>query len=138
MSNPSLMATYSSPQNGGELPYFIGKQYGSGWLKTLGRFAIPILKRIGGVALRTAKDVIVDNKPLLQSLKTHALSEASDYLRNVTRGNGIKRRHKPSLMKVSSKKRKLSKNSKPKTKPKKKVSVKKSINKRRRRSIFKK
>jgi hypothetical protein len=44
----NLISIYSGPQSGGELPYFIGKQYGSGWLKTLGRFAIPILKRLGG------------------------------------------------------------------------------------------
>ena len=35
---------YSSPQNGGELPYFIGKQYGSGWLKTLGDLHCLFLK----------------------------------------------------------------------------------------------
>jgi len=76
----NLISIYSGPQSGGELPYFIGKQYGSGWLKTLGRFAIPILKRLGGVAFRTAKDVITKDKPILSSLKSNILSEAADIL----------------------------------------------------------
>ena len=37
---------YSKPQLGGDLPYFVGKQYGGGWLKTIGRFAFPIIKKI--------------------------------------------------------------------------------------------
>ena len=47
---------------GGELPYFVGKQYGNGWLRTIERLAFPILRRIAGVAADTAKDVIVKEK----------------------------------------------------------------------------
>ena len=53
--NSDLINLYIGAQNGGELPNFVGKQYGSGWFKTLGRFAIPILKRLGGFAMKTAK-----------------------------------------------------------------------------------
>jgi hypothetical protein len=76
MTSSDIISLYSSPQSGGDLPYFIGKQYGSGWLQTLGRFAFPILKKLGGVAVkhvsRAAKDVMVDNKPILPTLKAHA------------------------------------------------------------------
>ena len=79
---------YSSPQNGGELPYFVGKQYGSGWLKTLGRLAFPIIKRLGRMALGTASDVLVRSKPLLSSLKERAIEGASKFLPEVVTGIG--------------------------------------------------
>ena len=31
-------------QYGGALPYFVGKQYGNGWLRTVARIAFPIIK----------------------------------------------------------------------------------------------
>ena len=78
MSSQDIVAFYSSPQNGGELPYFVGKQYGSGWLKTLGRFALPILRSIGGVAAKTANAVFNRNSKVLPALKNYALSEVSN------------------------------------------------------------
>lgn len=69
---------YANSQVGGELPYFVGKQYGSGWLRTLGRFALPILKRIGGVAYKTASDVLNNNSKFLPTLKNYALEAVGD------------------------------------------------------------
>ena len=65
-------------QGGGELAYFVGKQYGSGWLRTLGRFAFPILKRVVRVAGNVAKDALnKPEKPILSSLRDNALSEVA-------------------------------------------------------------
>ena len=79
---------YSTPQNGGELPYFVGKQYGSGWLRTLGRLAFPIIKRLGRMALGTASDVLVKSQPLLPSLKDRAIKSASKLLPEVVTNIG--------------------------------------------------
>lgn len=83
-----IASLYSRPQNGGELPYFVGKQYGSGWLKTLGRFAFPILKRLGRMALGTASDVLVKSQPLLPSLKERAINTAGKLLPEVVTNIG--------------------------------------------------
>ena len=97
--NDSIISTYSGPQNGGELPYFIGKQYGSGWLRTIGRFAIPILKRLGGVAYRTVKDVFNKNKDVLPALKENVMNEVADFTKDPKRskspkGGSINKRRK--------------------------------------------
>ena len=83
MSNPDIINFYSNQQNGGELPYFVGKQYGTGWLKTIGRFALPILKRIGIFGMKTANDVINNNAQFLPALKSNAISEIKESLPNV-------------------------------------------------------
>ena len=67
MISDSITEAYS--QGGGDLPYFVGKQYGSGWLRTLARVAFPILKRVVRAAGRTADDVINSNKDWSTSLK---------------------------------------------------------------------
>ncbi len=46
---------YSQSQRGGELPYFVGKQYGGGWLSAIGRFAFPILRRLGFMAAKAVQ-----------------------------------------------------------------------------------
>lgn len=71
-----IATLYSKEQQGGELPYFVGRQYGSGWLRTLARLAFPILKRFGRAAVNTASDVIMKNKSILPSLKEHAIDAA--------------------------------------------------------------
>ena len=78
MSNNDIANFYANSQVGGELPYFVGKQYGSGWLRTLGRFALPILKRIGGVAVKTAGEVLNSNSKILPTLKNYALEEVGN------------------------------------------------------------
>lgn len=75
MADPVIIEAYSKPMMGGELPYFVGKQYGSGILSTIGKFAFPLLKKVGRFAMNTAKDVLVDRKPIKESLKTNALNE---------------------------------------------------------------
>ena len=66
----AIINAYLKPMSGGELPYFVGKQYGNGWLRTIGRLAFPILRRIAGVAADTAEDVIVKEKKFLPSFKS--------------------------------------------------------------------
>ena len=70
----------SSNQVGGDLPFFIGKQYGSGWLGTLARVAFPILKRIAGIASNAAEDVIYRDKPIKSAIADHAINA----LHNIT------------------------------------------------------
>lgn len=82
MSEEQILSNlYSAPiQGGGDLPYFVGKQYGSGWLRTLGRFAFPILKRIVGVALNTGDDVVSGRKAFKDSLRDNAMSEMGNFM----------------------------------------------------------
>lgn len=56
--NSDVAKIYSDAQQGGELPYFVGKQYGSGWLSALGKYAFPILQEIGNKLKRTAVEAI--------------------------------------------------------------------------------
>lgn len=75
MVNQSIVEAYSSPQVGGDLPFFVGKQYGRGWLRTIARMAFPILRRIGRVAVKTAQDVIEDEKEVMPSLVANTVRE---------------------------------------------------------------
>ena len=83
MSSPILVDIYSKPMQGGELPYFVGKQYGSGWLQTLGRLAFPIIKKVGRFLGNTAKDVLVNQKPIKESFKSNALDEVAQVVPEV-------------------------------------------------------
>ena len=85
-----ITSLYSQSQQGGELPYFIGKQYGSGWLRNLGRLAFPILKRLGHAALNTVKDVFVNKKEFFPSMKSNAM----DYVVNPTIDSMINKHQK--------------------------------------------
>lgn len=86
MANPDIISLYSQGQAGGELPYFVGKQYGSGWLRTIGRFALPILRRIGNFGMKTAQDVISNNGQILPSMKKNALAELGNVVSSLPRG----------------------------------------------------
>ncbi len=72
---------YSSDQSGSALPYFAGNQYGSGWLRSLARFAFPMLKTVGrmagNVAINTAGDLLENGKSLGESLRDNTLKEIS-------------------------------------------------------------
>jgi hypothetical protein len=63
-------------QLGGDLPFFVGKQYGSGWLSNLAKVAFPILRKIAGFATKAvsnvAQDVIYNERPIGESVKEHA------------------------------------------------------------------
>jgi hypothetical protein len=88
MSSSDIVNMYSRPQQGGELPYFVGKQYGSGWLRTIGRIALPILRKLGlsaakaatGALAATATDVLMKKANLGQSLKKNAIIAAKQTL----------------------------------------------------------
>jgi len=81
-------------QKGADLPFFIGKQYGSGWLRTVARFAFPFVKRAVKVATNTAEDVLADNKPFGESLRDNALGEAQKYFSGI---NSAKKRKRISV-----------------------------------------
>ena len=79
MSNIDIVGTYDgSNQEGGELAYFVGKQYGSGWLRTLGRFAFPLIKRAVRVAGRVVQDKL-DNPdmPIVNSIRDNTFNEVA-------------------------------------------------------------
>jgi hypothetical protein len=95
MANLDIINLYRQAQQGGELPYFVGKQYGSGWLRTIGRFAFPILKKLGLMAANTAEDVLMKDKEILPSLKEHGMKAVSSifpgiFNDNNNNGSGIK------------------------------------------------
>ena len=81
-------------QDGGDLAYFQGKQYGSGWLRTLGRFAFPILRRVVRVAGNVAQDAINNpDKPILSSIRDNALGEVAQAVGQAA-GSSINRARK--------------------------------------------
>jgi len=78
-SDPIAYA-YSGQDGAGSLPYFVGRQYGGGWLRTLARLAFPILKKAvgfaGNVASNVGEDLLENRKSFKESLKDNALNEA--------------------------------------------------------------
>ena len=89
-----IINTYSRAQTGGEMQYYIGKQYGSGWLRTLGRIAFPLLKSFGRAAVNTARDVFMRDKEVVPSIKTNALNEVNKFFPSVAKefaGEGKKK-----------------------------------------------
>jgi len=100
MSNSAILDIYSQPtQIGGDLPYFVGKQYGSGWLGTLAKVAFPILKRIAGVASNVAQDVIYDEKPIKSAIADRAMetvgqiiNKNDDHSQTSSINRGVKRK----------------------------------------------
>ena len=97
----AMIHEYSGQSGYGSLPYFVGKQYGTGWLRNIARFAFPFLRQalgvVGTVAGNTVQDMIENkNKSLGQSIKENTLSEAKKILKRKassrgTRGSGINR-----------------------------------------------
>lgn len=80
--NSAIFHAYNGDENdqvGGELPYFVGKQYGNGWLRNLAKVAFPILKRIVGVAGRAAQDVIYNERPILDAVKDSAVNALTSF-----------------------------------------------------------
>ena len=83
-------------QEGGELPFFVGKQYGSGWLRTLARVAFPIIRRVANVAGNTARDVIYKEKDFGSALKDNVVHEAGRLLNRQTPINTRREKRKSS------------------------------------------
>lgn len=104
-SNDPIFKIYStSYQSGAGLPYFVGKQYGGGWLQTLARIAFPILRTAvgaaGNIAANTAEDLIEKRKTFTESLKDNALGEASKLFKQG--GSAIKRKSRPPPTSINS------------------------------------
>ena len=70
---------YSGQDGSGSLPYFVGRQYGTGWLQNLARIAFPIIRKVvghaGSIAANTAEDLISSRKTFGQSLRDNAVHE---------------------------------------------------------------
>ena len=89
-------------QLGGELPYFVGKQYGgaSSWLGSLVKMAFPILiKKLLGLGRSVADDVITRKKTIGESIKDHAMQTVQGFARSnevldEQKGSSINRREK--------------------------------------------
>jgi len=103
-----ILQEYSGQNGYGSLPYFVGQQYGTGWLRNIARMAFPFLKRalgvVGNIAVNTAGDLIHDeNKSVGQTLLDNAVNETRNaFNRNNNnntstshRGRGLKRRLTP-------------------------------------------
>ena len=103
IDDQEILRSYDGEQDGGDLAYFVGKQYGSGWLRTLGRFAFPILKRVVRVAGNVAQDALNDpEKPILNSLRDNALSEVASAVGETVGGMSINRGGKRRRVQTSS------------------------------------
>ena len=96
-----ILEEYSGQNGYGSLPYFVGKQYGTGWLRNIARMAFPFLRKalgvVGNIAVNTAGDLINDeNKTIGQTLLNHTVNETRNaFNRNAStplRGRGVKRR----------------------------------------------
>ena len=85
----AITKAYSTSQMGGELPYFMGKQYGGGWLRSIARMAFPILKKLLGVATNIGEDVIVRDKKWGESFKSRAAEGVGQFMRG--KGSSVKR-----------------------------------------------
>jgi len=80
MIDKDIVQLYCGPLQGGNLPYFRGKQYGGNWKATLGRYAIPIMRKFGipvakiaGKAiLRAGENVLNRTRKPVEALKEAA------------------------------------------------------------------
>ena len=87
-----IIREYSGQSGHGSLPFFVGKQYGTGWLRNIARFAFPFVKRalgvVGNIASNTAEDMIHnENKSVGESLKENAVKEAKRVLKRKNPAN---------------------------------------------------
>ncbi len=87
MSSPiaNAYSVEAANQIGGDLPFFIGKQHGSGWLGTIARFAFPLIKRFVGAAGNVAEDMIYKKKPFGASVKRNAMKEIHKLASDIAR-----------------------------------------------------
>ena len=114
-----ILHEYSGQNGYGSLPFFVGKQYGTGWLRNIARMAFPFLKKalgvVGNIAVNTAGDLIHDeNKKFGSTILDHTVNETrnafnrSNSSSSQFRGQGLKRKAPLSINRGGvSKKRKL-------------------------------
>ena len=102
MTQRDIINLYSRPQQGGELPYFTGRQYGGNWKQILGRFALflgrkfglPVAKTVGSAALKAANEAIFNKRPVKEAIKENMLntlpqikSQAIDTMKEIVEQN---------------------------------------------------
>lgn len=80
-----IIDEYSGQDGYGNLNYFVGRQYGAGWLRNLARIAFPFFKKAistaGNIASNTASDLLKDeNRGFTESLRDNAIKEAGNLL----------------------------------------------------------
>jgi hypothetical protein len=97
-----IFQEYSGQTGYGSLPYFVGKQYGTGWLRNIARFAFPFIKKalgvVGNVASNTAEDMLTnENKSFGESVKENVVKEAGRILKR-PRSTSINGGKKPRLI----------------------------------------
>lgn len=90
---------YSGQSGSGSLPFFVGKQYGAGWLRSIARFAFPFLKTavnsVGKIAANTAEDLLNnENKKFADTLKSNAVAEVRRVLKRPATTTTINKRKK--------------------------------------------
>jgi hypothetical protein len=102
-----ILNEYSGQTGYGSLPYFVGKQYGTGWLRNIVRMAFPFLRKalgvVGNIAVNTAGDLVNDeNKKVGPTILEHTVNETRNAFSRkppstLIRGNGIKRKSLTSI-----------------------------------------
>jgi hypothetical protein len=102
-----ILNEYSGQTGYGSLPYFVGKQYGTGWLRNIVRMAFPFLRKalgvVGNIAVNTAGDLVNDeNKKVGPTILEHTVNETRNAFNRKPpstpiRGNGIKRKSLTSI-----------------------------------------
>ena len=101
------IAQVYSQKGAGALPYFVGKQYGAGWLRSLARIAFPIIKKAvgfaGNVAANTAEDIIENKRAIGDSIKANVMDEVGRIFKS-------KRPTSSSINRSKAKRRKVIKN----------------------------
>lgn len=121
MIDPDIVNIYSRPQQGGELPYFIGNQQGGNWLQTIGRWAMPILRKFGvpiakafgKAAWNTGKNIVNKEKNWRDAFKDNARDALPVVKRNTIDAlkegiekfeqNGNGKRRKPPIRSINKK-----------------------------------
>ena len=97
-----ILHEYSGQTGYGTLPYFVGKQYGTGWLRNIARFAFPFLKKalgaFGNFAMNTAEDLIHnENRSFGQAAAENAIKEVNKATKRPSttiNGSGLKKKPK--------------------------------------------
>ena len=86
MCSDIIASFYSQEGNG--LPFFVGKQYGSGWLRNVARIAFPILKKVARVGSKVASDMLYQDKDFKSSFKDNALGAVSGIVGSLINSRG--------------------------------------------------
>ena len=99
MFDEYIIDEYSGQDGYGSLDYFVGHQYGAGWMRNLARVVLPFFKKaigtVGTIAGNTASDLLNDeNKKFGETLRDNAIKEASKLLTSKRKRTTINRGRK--------------------------------------------